>query len=40
MIAFLDANALIYLIEGEAALAASVRAKLRALAAAHPDLRG
>lgn len=39
MIAFLDANALIYLIEGEAALAASVRAKLQALAAAHPDLR-
>ena len=39
MIAFLDANALIYLIEGEATLAASVRAKLQALAAAHPDLR-
>lgn len=39
MIAFLDSNALIYLIEGEPALAASVRAKLRVLAAAHPDLR-
>lgn len=39
MIAFLDANALIYLIEGEAALAAGVRAKLQALAVAYPDLR-
>ncbi|MCG6117565.1 MAG: PIN domain-containing protein [Aquimonas sp.] len=39
MIAFLDANALIYLIEGEAALAARVRARLQTLAAAHPALR-
>ena len=39
MIAFLDAKALSYLIEGEAALAARVRAKLQALAIAHPDLR-
>lgn len=39
MIAFLDANALIYLIEGEADLAARVRGKLQSLAAAHPDLR-
>jgi hypothetical protein len=35
----LDAKASLYLIEGEAALAASVRAKLQALAAAHRDLR-
>lgn len=39
MIAFLDAHALIYLIEGEAALATRRRAKLQVLATAHPDLR-
>ena len=39
MIAFLDANALIYLIEGQTDLAACVREKLQTLAAAHPDLR-
>ena len=39
MIAFLDASALIYLIEGVPPLAAKVRAQLQALETAHPGLR-
>ncbi|MDR0457928.1 MAG: type II toxin-antitoxin system VapC family toxin [Burkholderiaceae bacterium] len=39
MIAFLDASALIYLIEGAAPLAAKARQCLRCLQARHGDLR-
>lgn len=38
MIAFFDASALIYLMEGPAPLASSVRDTLQALADRHPDL--
>ncbi|MFA7487696.1 MAG: type II toxin-antitoxin system VapC family toxin [Lysobacteraceae bacterium] len=39
MIAFLDANALIYLIEGAAPFAKRVREQLQTIAAAEPGLR-
>jgi predicted nucleic acid-binding protein len=39
VIAFLDASALIYLIEGAEPFAAAARARLSALAGRHPDLR-
>lgn len=38
MIVFLDANALIYLLEGTRPVAATVRSKLKELAAEHPGL--
>lgn len=39
MIAFLDASALIYQIEGAPPFAASMRARLAEMASRHPDLR-
>ncbi len=39
MIAFLDASALIYVIEGAEPFAASTRARLWEMARSHPDLR-